>query len=58
MAKIDQKFHKNSKLKFNDHADDWDFNLNERKKSRRVARQRDSIQEKLERDEFSDLDAY
>lgn len=58
MAKIDQKFHKNSKLKFNDHEDDWDFNLNERKKSRRVARQRDSIQEKLERDEFSDLDAY
>ena len=42
MAKLDQKFHKNSKLKFEDEdKDDYqDFNQQERKRKRRLIRQR------------------
>lgn len=45
MAKLDQKFSKGSKFKFDDDEEMHDFHQPSKKKKRRIARQRDEYQD-------------
>jgi hypothetical protein len=54
MAKIDQKFHKNSKSKFDDEREEYqELNQQDRKKQRRVGRQRYEAADDFDYEDFS-----